>query len=72
MADVAVLDADPLAVSDAVFAGTAVAATLMAGRFTFRAQGFRSPVGSAETPPRTLTVKSVEWPKTPDSWTPCS
>ncbi|MBD1542631.1 amidohydrolase family protein [Arthrobacter sp. IA7] len=39
VADVAVLDADPLAVSDAVFAGMPVAATLMAGRFTFRGAG---------------------------------
>jgi predicted amidohydrolase YtcJ len=33
-ADVVVLDADPLAVSDAVFAALPVAATLLAGRFT--------------------------------------
>jgi len=39
VADVAVLDADPLAVSDAVFAGMPVAATLLAGQFTFRAEG---------------------------------
>ncbi|KRE82098.1 amidohydrolase [Arthrobacter sp. Soil763] len=35
-ADVAVLDADPLAVSDAEFAAMPVAATLLAGRFTHR------------------------------------
>ncbi|KUM41250.1 amidohydrolase [Arthrobacter sp. EPSL27] len=35
-ADLAVLDADPLAVSDARFAAMPVAATLVAGRFTFR------------------------------------
>lgn len=35
-ADLAVLDGDPLAVSDAVFAAMPVAATLVAGRFTFR------------------------------------
>ncbi|MEO3934807.1 amidohydrolase family protein [Micrococcaceae bacterium Sec7.4] len=35
-ADFAVLDGDPLAVSDAVFAAMPVAATLVAGRFTFR------------------------------------
>jgi predicted amidohydrolase YtcJ len=39
VADVAVLDADPFAVSDAVFAGMPVAATLVAGRFTFRGAG---------------------------------
>jgi predicted amidohydrolase YtcJ len=39
VADIAVLDADPLAASDAVFAGTPVAATLVAGRFTFRGAG---------------------------------
>ena len=35
-ADLAVLDADPLAVSDTVFAAMPVAATLVGGRFTFR------------------------------------
>jgi len=35
-ADVVVLDADPLAVPDAVFAAMPVAATLLAGRFTYR------------------------------------
>ncbi|QCB96188.1 amidohydrolase [Arthrobacter sp. PAMC25564] len=35
-ADIAVLDGDPLAVPDAVFASMAVAATLVAGRFTHR------------------------------------
>ncbi|MDN4645820.1 amidohydrolase [Arthrobacter sp. PsM3] len=35
-ADIAVLDGDPLAVSDAVFAAMPVAATLAAGRFTYR------------------------------------
>jgi len=35
-ADLAVLDGDPLAVSDGVFAAMPVAATLVAGRFTFR------------------------------------
>jgi predicted amidohydrolase YtcJ len=35
-ADVVVLDADPLAVSDAEFAAIPVAATLVAGRFTHR------------------------------------
>ncbi|MDQ0823589.1 putative amidohydrolase YtcJ [Arthrobacter sp. V4I6] len=35
-ADLAVLDGDPLAVSDAVFAAMPVAATLVAGRFTHR------------------------------------
>ena len=35
-ADLVVLDGDPLAVSDAVFAEMPVAATLVAGRFTFR------------------------------------
>ena len=35
-ADVVVLDADPLAVSDAEFAAMPVAATLVAGRFTYR------------------------------------
>lgn len=35
-ADLVVLDGDPLAVSDAVFAAMPVAATLVAGRFTFR------------------------------------
>jgi predicted amidohydrolase YtcJ len=35
-ADLAVLDGDPLAVSDAVFATMPVAATLVAGRFTHR------------------------------------
>ena len=39
MADVAVLDADPLAVSDAVYAGMPGAATLMAGRCPFRGAG---------------------------------
>jgi predicted amidohydrolase YtcJ len=39
VADIAVLDADPLAAPDAVFAGMPVAATLMAGRFTFRGSG---------------------------------
>jgi predicted amidohydrolase YtcJ len=34
-ADLAVLDADPLAVPDAVFAAMPVAATLLAGRFTY-------------------------------------
>ena len=36
-ADLAVLDGDPLAVSDVVFAAMPVAATLVAGRFTHRA-----------------------------------
>ena len=35
-ADLAVLEGDPLAVSDIVFAAMPVAATLVAGRFTFR------------------------------------
>ena len=35
-ADLVVLDGDPLAVADAVFAAMPVAATLVAGRFTFR------------------------------------
>jgi predicted amidohydrolase YtcJ len=35
-ADIAALDGDPLAVSDAVFASMPVAATLVAGRFTNR------------------------------------
>jgi predicted amidohydrolase YtcJ len=35
-ADLAVLDVDPLAVPDAVFAAMPVSATLVAGRFTFR------------------------------------
>ena len=39
VADIAVLDADPLAAPDAVFAGMPVAATLVAGRFTFRGAG---------------------------------
>ncbi|MDQ0616025.1 amidohydrolase [Arthrobacter globiformis] len=39
VADIAVLDADPLAVPDAVFATMPVAATLMAGGFTFRGAG---------------------------------
>ena len=34
-ADLVVLDADPLAVPDAVFAAMPVAATLVAGRFTY-------------------------------------
>ena len=38
-ADIAVLDADPLSVPDEVFAGMPVAATLVAGRFTFRDAG---------------------------------
>jgi predicted amidohydrolase YtcJ len=36
-ADVAVLDGDPLGVSEAEFAAMPVAATLVAGRFTHRA-----------------------------------
>jgi predicted amidohydrolase YtcJ len=39
VADIAVLDADPLAAPDAVFAGMPVAATLVTGRFTFRGAG---------------------------------
>lgn len=39
VADIAVLDADPLTVPDAVFATMPVAATLVAGRFTFRDAG---------------------------------
>lgn len=39
VADIALLDADPLAAPDAVFAGMPVAATLAAGRFTFRGAG---------------------------------
>jgi predicted amidohydrolase YtcJ len=39
VADIAVLDADPLGVPDAVFAAMPVAATLVAGRFTFRGAG---------------------------------
>ncbi|MFP3463309.1 amidohydrolase [Arthrobacter globiformis] len=39
VADIAVLDADPLTAPDAVFAGMPVAATLVAGRFTFRGAG---------------------------------
>ncbi|MDQ1056143.1 putative amidohydrolase YtcJ [Arthrobacter globiformis] len=39
VADIAVLDADPLAASDAVFAAMPVAATLVAGRFTLRGAG---------------------------------
>ena len=35
-ADLVVLDGDPLAVADTVFAAMPVAATLVAGRFTFR------------------------------------
>ena len=35
------LDGDPLAVADAVFAAMPVAATLVAGRFTFRAASDR-------------------------------
>jgi len=38
-ADIAVLDGDPLAVPDAVFAQMPVAATLVAGRFTHRGPG---------------------------------
>ncbi|HET6270964.1 MAG TPA: hypothetical protein VFE00_12930 [Arthrobacter sp.] len=34
-ADVAVLDGDPLAVADAVFASMPVAATMLAGQLTF-------------------------------------
>jgi predicted amidohydrolase YtcJ len=39
LADIAVLDGDPLAVPDAVFAEMPVAATLVAGRFTHRDPG---------------------------------
>jgi predicted amidohydrolase YtcJ len=39
VADIAVLDADPLTAPDAVFAGMPVAATLVAGRFTFGGAG---------------------------------
>lgn len=38
-ADIAVLDGDPLAVPDSVFAEMPVAATLVAGRFTYRGSG---------------------------------
>jgi predicted amidohydrolase YtcJ len=38
-ADIAVLDGDPLAVPDSVFAEMPVAATLVAGRFTYRGPG---------------------------------
>jgi predicted amidohydrolase YtcJ len=38
-ADIAVLDGDPLEVPDSVFAEMPVAATLAAGRFTYRGQG---------------------------------
>jgi predicted amidohydrolase YtcJ len=34
-ADIAVLDGDPLAVADAVFASMPVAATMVAGQLTF-------------------------------------
>jgi predicted amidohydrolase YtcJ len=42
VADIAVLDADPLTVPDEVFASMPVAATLVAGRFTYDGGGFAS------------------------------